>query len=304
MAFLTDEAGLAGKRAIVIGGGDGVGRAVTLGLAAEGADIAVCDWKADALAETERQVSAMGRTAFSAVVDVLDAPRLDAFLGDVDRSFEDVQILVNVAGGTRRRDFTTSTPDLIARDMRLNYGYAIDAVLRTIPMIRRGGRGGSIISFTTIEADRGAPGFSVYAGAKAALRNFTRSLSAELAPERIRVNVVQPDSTPSETSHNSLGEAVLAELSRLPPETLQALTRMQVPMREAPPAEELSKAVVFLASDLSKFITGISLPVDGGTYAAMGFVNWPFGDGPLPVPLAGTLSRLFARDTPSWQARA
>ena len=300
MAFLTGNAGLAGKTAIIVGGADGVGRAVTLGLAAEGVDIAVCDWKEDVLAVTAREVSAMGRKVFSAPVDVLDAPRMKAFFEDVDGEFESVQILVNVAGGTQRRAFTDSTPALVERDIRLNFSYAVDAILYTLPMIRRGKQGGSIINFTTIEADRGAPGFSVYAGAKAALRNFTRSLAAELAIERIRANAIAPDATPSETSHNALGQQALAELAKLPAETVQALTKMQVPMGEAPPAEELSKAVVFLASDLSKYITGISLPVDAGTSGAMGFVNWPFGDGLLPVPLAGTLSRLFAQDKPSW----
>jgi len=300
MTLLTESAGLKGRRAIIVGGGAGVGRAVTLRLAAEGVDIAACDWKADALAATMAEVSGMGRRAFSATVDVLDAAAMDAFFGDVEREFESVDILVNVAGGTRRRAFTDSTRALMERDIRLNYGYALDAILHTIPMMRRSGRGGSIISFTTIEADRGAPGFSVYAGAKAALRNFSRSLAAELALERIRVNVIQPDATPSETSHNSLGEKVLEELAQLPPETVAALTKMQVPMGEAPPAEALADGVLYLASDLARYVTGISLPVDAGTSGAMGFVHWPFGDGMLPVPLAGTLSRLFAKDKPAW----
>jgi NAD(P)-dependent dehydrogenase (short-subunit alcohol dehydrogenase family) len=300
MARLTDGAGLAGKRAIIVGGGDGVGRAVTLALAAAGVDIAVCDWKPEALAKTTAEAEAMGRTMLSASLDVLDPAALHRFIDAVDRAFDDVQILVNIAGGTRRRRFLDSTAELVERDMRLNFGYAVDTILRTIPMIQRGGQGGSIINFTTIEAERGAPGFSIYAGAKAALRNFSRSLAAELAPEHIRVNLIQPDSTPSETSHNSLGEQVLAELAKLPPETVAALTRMQVPMGEAPPAEALADAVLFLASDRSRYVTGISLPVDAGTSGAMGFVHWPFGDGMLPVPLAGTLSRLFAVDKPRW----
>jgi NAD(P)-dependent dehydrogenase (short-subunit alcohol dehydrogenase family) len=300
MTVLTGHATLAGRRAVIVGGGDGVGRAVTLALADEGMDIAVCDKNEKALADTVNDVSARGRQVFSAVVDVLNSTELKSFFNDVDRTFQSVEVLVNLAGGTRRRAFTASTPELIARDMRLNYGYVLDAILYAIPLIRRGKQGGSIISFTTIEADRGAPGFSVYAGAKAALRNFTRSLAAELAVERIRVNVIAPDSTPSETSSNCLGEDDLQKLARLPQETLEAMTKMQVPMQEAPPATELANAVVFLASDISKFITGINLPVDGGTSAAMGFVNWPFGDGPLPVPLSGTLTRLFASDRPSW----
>jgi len=300
MALLTQGAGLAGKRAIVVGGGDGVGRAVTLALAAEGVDIAVCDWKEDALAATVRDASAMGRRVFSSVVDVLDVQQTDNFFASVDREFENVQILVNVPGGAKRRAFTSSTRALMERDIRLNYGYALDAILHTIPMIRRGGQGGSIISFTTIEADRGAPGFSVYAGAKAGLRNFSRSLAAELALERIRVNVIAPDATPSETNSNALGEKALGQLAQLPLESVQALTKMQVPMGEAPPAEALANGVVFLASDLSEYITGISLPIDAGTSGAMGFVNWPFGDGMLPVPLHGTLSRLFAHDKPTW----
>jgi len=300
MASLTDQAGLSGKRVVLLGGGDGVGRAVTLAFAAAGADIAVCDWKPEALAATVREAETMGRKVVSDTVDVLDATALNGFLDRVDEAFASVDVLVNIAGGTRRRSFLDSTPELIERDMRLNFGYAVDAILRIVPMMRRGGQGGSIVSFTTIEAIRGAPGFSIYAGAKAALRNFSRSLAAELAGEHIRVNLVQPDSTPSETNFNSLGEAVLAELAKLPAETLAALTRMQVPMGVAPPAEALADAVLFLASERSRYITGISLPVDAGTSGAMGFVHWPFGDGMLPVPLAGTLTRLFADEEPRW----
>jgi NAD(P)-dependent dehydrogenase (short-subunit alcohol dehydrogenase family) len=115
----------------------------------------------------------------------------------------------------------------------------------------------------------------------------------ELAAERIRVNVIAPDTTPSQTSRNALDPSVGAQMDALPQHVLEAGTRMTIPMAAKPMERDLADAVLFLASDLSGYITGISLPVDSGTYAASGFINWPFGDGYMPSPKAGTLRQLF-----------
>lgn len=86
----------------------------------------------------------------------------------------------------------------------MNFGYVIDSVRRAIPLIRRGGRGGSIINFTTIEAFRGAASFAVYAGAKAATTNFSRALAVELGADKIRVNMIAPDTSPVKNTNRAL----------------------------------------------------------------------------------------------------
>jgi NAD(P)-dependent dehydrogenase (short-subunit alcohol dehydrogenase family) len=200
---------------------------------------------------------------------------------------------VNLAGGVTRRNFMDTTPDHWEHDIQRNYRYVLQSIQRAVPLIRKGGRGGSIINFTTIEAHRGAGTFAVYAGAKAGLENFTRAIAVELGPERIRVNTIAPDQTPSMGNWNAMRESGLKELEALPPGYIEAAWRTYIPMQVPPPTEELGNAVLFLASALSAYITGITLHVDGGCKASMGFNNWPYGDGWVPIPLAGTLPRMF-----------
>jgi len=107
-------------------------------------------------------------------------------------------------GGVKRSLFVNTTPEQNARDIQLNFGYVIDSVRRAIPLIRRGGRGGSIINFTTIEAFRGAASFAVYAGAKAATTNFSRALAVELGADKIRVNMIAPDTSPVKNTNRAL----------------------------------------------------------------------------------------------------
>jgi NAD(P)-dependent dehydrogenase (short-subunit alcohol dehydrogenase family) len=110
----------------------------------------------------------------------MDPASLDAFWDQVEAGFERVDILVNVPGGVARSLFEHTTRESHAENIRYNYGYHIDSCQRAIPLMRKSGAGGSIVNFTTIEAHRGAATFAVYAGAKAALTNFSRALAVEL----------------------------------------------------------------------------------------------------------------------------
>lgn len=293
MGILDDRAALSGKVAIVIGGGGGIGRAVSLALAQAGVDLAICDIDQAALDATRDEILTMGRRVFAHVGDATDNIQLAEFYSLAAREFDRLDILVNVVGGVTRRQFSESTDDQCARDIRCNYGYVVDSVRHALPLIRRGGRGGSIINFTTIEAHRGAAGFAVYAGAKAATTNFTRALAVELGPERIRVNTLASDTTPSQGNMRALEPEVTAQLLSLPPQISAAAMDMYIPMKEMPPVDDVANGVLFLASDLSRSITGTSLHVDGGTWAAGGFIHWPFGDGASPAPLGGTLEKLY-----------
>jgi NAD(P)-dependent dehydrogenase (short-subunit alcohol dehydrogenase family) len=189
-----------------------------------------------------------------------------------------------------------TTREQNAREIRLNYGYIIDSARSAIPLIRKGCRGGSIISFTTIEAHRGAATFSVYAGAKAATTNFSRAMAVELGAEQIRFNTIVPDTTPTRTSASAMSPEFMARFDDIPPEVRSQGYKMYIPQQRAPAQEDLGNAVLFLASDFSRAITGANLHVDGGTMAAAGFLNWPFGDGFMPAPPAETLRRMFAVD--------
>jgi NAD(P)-dependent dehydrogenase (short-subunit alcohol dehydrogenase family) len=292
MGFWEERMNLDGKVAAVIGGGEGIGAAITLALAAAGVDVAVCDRDEPALETTRRSVEGMGRRAVVETFDAVETARLTAWYDRVGDAFDRVDIVVNVVGGVFQRPFAASTPADWEGDIARNFGYVLHSIHRAIPLIRRGGRGGSIVSLTTIEAHRGAAGFAVYAGAKAALTNFTRALAVELAEDQIRVNTLAPDTTPSRGNMAALPPARVAGMAA-EPDLAAAGMRMYVPMGAPPSPDDIANGVLFLASDLARYVTGTTLHVDGGTYAASGFVNWPLGGGYLPVAGLEMLRRVF-----------
>lgn len=297
MGLLEAHAGLAGKVAVVVGGcGEIQGRAITLALAKAGVAVAACDIDEAAVRDIVPEVEALGGRILAMHADVADPAALDAFYDRVEAEFDGLDIVVNLVGGVKRSLFLDSTREDNARDIRLNYGYVIDSVRRAAPLIRRGGRGGSIINFTTIEAHRGAATYAVYAGAKAATTNFSRAMAVELGKDGIRVNLIAPDTAPARTSNGALYPADFERLAELGAEALQESIKFYVPLKEPPGVDDIVNGVLFLASDLSKGISGTTLHIDGGTIAAMGFLDWPYGDSFMPAPLGGTLARLFPKD--------
>lgn len=297
MGLLEAHAGLAGRVAVVVGGAGGViGRAVTLALAEAKVAIATCDNDEEATRTIVSEVGALGGRILSIHADVTDTDALNRFYDRVAEEFDRVDIVVNVPGGVSRSLFMETTREQNARDIQLNYGYVIESVRRAVPLIRRGGRGGSIINFTTIEAHRGAATYAVYAGAKAATTNYSRAMAVELGGEQIRVNLIAPDTSLARASNSALYPEDFARLAEIGGDALSASLEMYVPQKRAPTTEDITNGVLFLASDLSRAITGTTLHIDGGTIASLGFIDWPFGDSFMPAPLGGTLRRLFRGD--------
>lgn len=295
-SFLDRRANFHGRVAAILGGAGGIGRAMTLALAECGVDVAIFDHDEAAVATIDAAVGEHGRYSLSMIGDVCDRAAISRFYDALAARYDRLDIVLNVAGGVRRGALMDRTAEQDEADIRRNFGYVVDSVRAAVPLIRRGGRGGSIVNFTTVEAHRGAAGFAVYAGAKAANTNFTRAVAVELAEEHIRLNTLAPDTTASAGNRNALAEADRAAMAALPDHVRAQAYAMYIPMKAAPGVEDLANAMLFLASDLSRFVTGSTLVVDGGTLAASGFIDWPYGDGRMPAPKAGTLSRLFGTD--------
>ena len=287
MSYLDERANLTGKVAAVIGGGAGVGAAVTIALARSGVDIALCDINADAVRTAKDAVTSLGGKAHAAVVDAWNPEQLTAFYDDY--GFAHLDVVVNIAGGgVRQQPFDQMTSEQQTAAVHRNFGWVMQSISSAIPHLRASGSGGSIINFTTIEAFRGAPQVAPYAAAKAALTSLTRSLAAELGPERIRVNAIAPDTTPRASSGKSIAPEVLAATGYDQPELVARSHATYIPMGSPPPPDAIGDAVLFLASDLSSSITGTTLHVDGGTWAAAGMLHWPGRRGwaPTPPPIA------------------
>jgi NAD(P)-dependent dehydrogenase (short-subunit alcohol dehydrogenase family) len=295
MGLLEAHRALQGKTAAVIGGAFGVGRAVTMKLAQSGLDIALLDNDAESLPAITAAVEALGRQVLAIEGDATVEGVLENFYARVEQEFPRLDVCVNVAGGVMRSNFMDTSRAQNAADIRLNYGYILDSVRAAIPLIRRSGEGGSIVNFTTIEAYRGAATYAVYAGAKAATVNFSKALAVELGAEGIRVNLIAPDTSPARASNAALGPDQIARLTNLPPEAMDYAINLYVPQKRSPSQEDLANAVLFLASDLSRAITGTTIHVDGGTNASLGWIDWPYGDGFMPAPLAGTLEKILPK---------
>jgi NAD(P)-dependent dehydrogenase (short-subunit alcohol dehydrogenase family) len=294
MGLLEAHAALAGKTAVVVGGGSGfLGRAISLGLASAGVRLILCDNDAVGMAETVAEIEGFGGQVSASAADVTDPVSLDAFWDRVAAETDHIDILVNVPGGVRRALFAQTSRADHARDIRLNYGYVVDSCQRAIPLLRASGSGGSIVNFTTIEAHRGAATYAVYAGAKAATTNFSRALAVELGADQIRVNCVATDTTLARASNSALRDEDFARLADCGPDALAKAIEFYVPQKKPPEVDDVVDGVLFLVSDLSRAITGTTLHIDGGTIAALGFLDWPEGDSFMPAPLGGTLKKLF-----------
>ncbi len=294
MGLRAAHEAMQGKLAVVVGGAAGhLGRGTTLGLAREGVRLIVCDNDREGMETIVGEVEALGSTVTPIFSDVMEPASLDAFWDQVEALTDHIDILVNVCGGVARSLFENTSRESHAENIRYNYGYHIDSCQRAIPLLKRSGSGGSIVNFTTIEAHRGAATFAVYAGAKAALTNFSRALAVELGQHMIRVNCLASDTSPARTTNAALAPEDFERLAAVGPHALDEAMKIYVPMKRAPTVEEVIDGVVFLACDLSRTVTGQTLFVDGGTYAAFGFLDWPGGDGFMPAPLGGTLKLMF-----------
>ena len=294
MGLRAAHEAMQGKVAVVVGGAAGhLGRGTTLGLAREGVRLIVCDNDREGLEAIVGEVEALVSTVTPIYGDVLDPASLDAFWDEVERITDHIDILVNVCGGVARSLFENTSRASHAENIRYNYGYHIDSCQRAIPLLKASGNGGAIVNFTTIEAHRGAATFAVYAGAKAALTNFSRALAVELGQHQIRVNCLASDTSPARTTNAALAPEDFERLAAVGPNALDEAMKIYVPMKRAPTVEEVVDGVVFLCCDLSRTVTGQTLFVDGGTYAAFGFLDWPGGDSFMPAPLGGTLKMLF-----------
>jgi 3-oxoacyl-[acyl-carrier protein] reductase len=249
---------LDGRVAVVTGGGSGIGRGIAVGLAAFGAKVAI--WERD---EATCTAAARAVDGLGLVTDVRDSASVDGALARTVADLGPVNILVNNAGGTFNSPLLETSENGWDALYRANLRHVLLCTQRVARVMVDAGRGGSIINITSIEGVRAAPGYAAYAAAKAGVINYTSTAALELAEHGIRVNGLAPDFTVTEG---------LAAMSG--PERLANAGRM-VPMGRGGHVDEMAGAAVFLASELSSYVTGQTIHVDGGTRAAGGWYRHP-----------------------------
>lgn len=248
---------LAGKTAIVTGAGGGFGEGIAMRFAAEGARVVVADLNTDA---AQSVAAVIGEAAIAVAGDVSHGPDVQAMVHSAVRHFGGLDIVVNNAGTTHRNgpllDVDEATFDRVyAVNVKSLYWMAQAAV----PVLRRQGRGGSIINISSTAGIRPRPGLVWYNGTKGAVNTMTQCLAIELAPDNIRVNAVCP----------VLGATGLTELFMGQPDRPEVREKFlaTIPLGRLSLPADIANACLWLAEDSSAFITGILLPVDGGRTA-------------------------------------
>jgi 3-oxoacyl-[acyl-carrier protein] reductase len=258
MVLHRDAASLDGRVAVITGGGAGIGRAIAAAFTRFGARVAI--WERDV---ASANTAADEAQALACVTDVRDAAQVDAALTRTVEELGVPSILVNNAGGVFPSPLLETSVGGWDALIRANLTQVLLCTQRVARRLVAAEQGGSIINISTIEGIRAAPGYAAYAAAKAGVINFTKTAALELAPHGIRVNGLAPDLT--------ITEGILA----MSPTGWEDSAKTMIPMGRAGNVDEMAGAAVFFASDLSSYVTGQTLHVDGGTAASAGWYHHP-----------------------------
>jgi 3-oxoacyl-[acyl-carrier protein] reductase len=248
------DLGLRGKCAVVTGASRGIGRAIALGLAEEGANVAICARGVEALRDTERELRERGVGVWAEACDIGDPSALDGFLESVRRVLGRLDILVNNASALAFADDEAGWRTNLDVDLMA----AVRASRKVVPWMTESG-GGSIVHLSSVSGlEAGSP--PAYAAAKAALISHSKTLAVALAPRKIRVNAVAPGSI-------EFPGGLWDNVKRRKPDVYASVLG-SIPWGRLGTPEEVANAVVFLASDRASWITGVCLGVDGGQHKA------------------------------------
>lgn len=249
-----------GRVALITGAARGIGGATANLLRRFGATLALCDRVPEDGFTFSEQADSDAASALARVLDVRDPTAVDDFVDEVVVRFGKIDLLVNNAGGSFAAEFLDLTEKGEAMLVAENFTQVAHLVRRVVPAMAPGS---SIVNITSIEAHQGAPGFAVYAAMKAAVDNLTRTLALELAPRAIRVNAVAPDALPSAGEGMARDQFIDTSID-FEPALVPPLGHFGTP-------DDAAAAVLYLASDLARFVTGTTLHVDGGNHAAGGW---------------------------------
>ena len=244
---------LQGKIALVTGAAQGIGRAIAMRLAQEGAAVALGDIQAELAAGTAEEIKHAGGAACALTLDVTSLDSAMAAAAAVERDLGPIDILVNNAGWDKLEPFVESTPATWDRVIAVNFRGMLHCCKAVAPKMQARGHG-KIVSISSDAARVGSFGEAVYAGCKAAIIGFSKTLARELARNNINVNVVCPGPTAT-----AMLQSAFAGRERV----LEAMQR-GIPMRRLGQPDDLAGAVAFFASADSDYATGQVLSVSGG----------------------------------------
>jgi len=244
------------KIAVVTGAGSGIGKAIAVGFAREGADMVVVARTFANVQDTAREIEKLGRKALPLRIDVRKLSDLEKMADETIRFFGKIDILVNNAGivyDLAILDVQESQwDDILNTDLK----GAFFASQKALPAMLKQGSG-KIINIASPLSIEGKPDCSIYCAAKGGILNLTRALAIELAPQHINVNAIAPGFTYSNMTKNFTSD----------PEKMKEIILPRIPLGRAGQPEDIVGAAVYLAANESDFVTGTTLFVDGGETA-------------------------------------
>ena len=256
----TNPIRLAGRRAVVTGAGSGIGRAVAIRLAAEGASVGVIDVRDGASTVVANIIGAAGGTAAATTADVGDEAAMQAAIAELAAGLGGIDTVVACAG-LAYPGVTHETPlDAWETMLRVNLTGTFLTVKHALPHLLAAG-GGSIVTIGSVASLVAAGQSAAYDASKGGVLQFTRALAVEYVDQGIRANCVCPGVVATDLGANTRAVTDQADVSgrRRPP-----ADRLDIPMSRRADPDEIAAAVSFLCSDEASFITGVALPVDGG----------------------------------------
>lgn len=251
----NDLLGLTGKKALVLGGGQGMGEGIALLFGGLGVNVAIVDRELDRAKSVAARVRAAGAVAVALEADVLDDEQLVSRIKDAETALQGLDILVTVVGMATFKPALELSMEEWDRDQRLNLRYVFLAAQTFAQCARARDAPGAITCISSMSGVRSAAGHAAYGAAKCALVNLVRTLAVEWAPFRIRINAVTPGSIATPTFPDTA-------------ESREILRDSLVPMRRSGTIDEVCRPMLFLSSDMAAYITGHNLYVDGGWGAA------------------------------------
>jgi 3-oxoacyl-[acyl-carrier protein] reductase len=247
------DLGLEGRKALVTGGTRGVGRGIVLALARAGMDVITCYRQgSEAAASLERELKEIGGSHAVVRADLAEPQQITDLLAEVKVKFDRLDLVVNNAGAISHVPYAELPVEEWRRIIDINLTAAHLVIQHALPLL---GEGASVISIGSKSSEVGIPLRAHYTAAKAALHGLTRSLAKEFGPKGIRFNVLTLGVIETEVLHAMPAEQRELMIKRYSDKT--ALGRLGKP-------DEVAGAVLFLASDLARYITGAALHVDGG----------------------------------------